>query len=326
MTRTPKLLPLLAVCSVLCMTAPCIAAATSGEVFLREVVLDKANITLGDLFPNVGDKAGMVVAAVPAPGQKTVYDVTALNQIAHSNDLEWKPQSTYERVVVSQASQSVTPSMIKELVAAELVKKAPSKDMDVVLDNQSLEVFRAKNEALSYHLTELKYDPLKSRFETNLVVDKAGSTDADVVKVTGRAILTVQVAMLTHSVAPGDIISERDIEWTRVPVDKAGVDAVTQGSRIANSESRRSLNAGAVLRMQDLRGARLVTKGTLITISVETANMTLNAQGRAMSDGALGDTVQVINTQSNRAIDAVVVGSGKVSVTPHELSAKMAAK
>lgn len=322
MTSAKKLLLLLLAASfTVSMAAPCDAATTRGEVLLQG-----SNVTLGDLFLNAGDKAGMIVAAAPAPGQKTTYDVTALNQIARSNGFDWKPENTYERVVVTRDSNSLNAAKIKELVSAEIAKVVPSKDLDIALDNQTLEVYRAKDEPLSYHFSEVKYDPIKSRFETNLIVDKAGSNDADVIKVTGRAMLMVQVAILNHGVAAGDMIGEHDVEWSRVAVDKAGADAVTESARLVNTESRRTMAAGSVLRIRDLRGAKMVSKGSIVTIAVETANMNLSTQGRAMADGAIGDTIQVINTQSNRAVDAVVIGSGKVSVTPRELVNKVAAK
>ncbi|MDX1922769.1 MAG: flagellar basal body P-ring formation chaperone FlgA [Alphaproteobacteria bacterium] len=321
MTSAKKLLLLLAASWAVSMAAPCLAATTRGEV-----LLEGSNVTLGDLFINAGDKAGMIVAQAPAPGMKTSYDVTALNQIARSNGFDWKPENTYERVVVTRDSNSLNSTKIKELVTAEIAKVVPSKDLDIALDNQSIEIHRAKSEPLSYHFSEIKYDPIKSRFETNLIVDRAGSPDAEVIKLSGRAMLMVQVAILNRSVTTGDVITEHDVEWSRVAVDKAGADAVTDPSRLVNAESRRALNVGSVLRMRDLRGAKMVLKGAIITIAVETPNMTLSTQGRAMADGAMGDTIQVINTQSNRAVDAVVVGSGKVSVTPRELLSKVAAK
>lgn len=321
MTRAQKLLLLLAASFSACMAAPCDAATTRGEV-----LLGGTNITLGDVFLNAGDKAGMIVGQTPAPGQKLILDVTALNQMARSSGFDWKPENNYERVVVIRDSNSLNAAKIKELVTAELSKVAPNKDLDVALDNQTLEIHRAKDEPLSYHFTEVKYDPIKSRFETNLLVDKAGSSDADVIKVSGRAMMMVQVAILNHNVAAGDVISERDVDWSRAPADKVGSDAVTDATRLANSESRRSLNAGSVLHMHDLRGAKMVTKGSIITIAVETPYMTLNTQGRAMADGAMGDTIQVINTQSNRSVDAVVVASGKVSVSPVSTSNKVAVR
>ncbi len=321
MTSAKRLLLLLAASFTVSMAAPCIAATTRGEV-----LLEGSHITLGDIFLNAGDKAGMIVGEAPAPGQKLNLDVTALNQIARTNGFEWKPDSNYERVTVIRDSNSLNAAKIKELVVAELTRIAPGKDLDVALDNQTLEIHRAKNEPLSYHFSEVKYDPIKSRFETSLIVDKAGSSNADVVKVSGRAMMMVQVAILNHNVATGDVLTERDIEWSRAAADKVGTDAVTDASRLASTESRRSLNAGSVLHMHDLRGAKLVTKGSIITIAVETPYMTLNTQGRAAADGALGDTIQVINTQSNRSIDAVVVASGKVSVSPSSGTSKVAVK
>lgn len=320
-TSAKKLLLLLAASFTVGMAAPCVAATTRGEI-----LLEGSNITLGDIFMNAGEKAGMIVGQAPAPGQKLVMDVTALNQIARSNGFDWKPENNYERMTVIRDSNSLNAKKIKELVAVELAKVAPHKDLDIALDNQTLEIHRAKNEPLTYHFAEVKYDPIKNRFETSLIVDKTGSSDADIINISGRAMMMVQVAILTHNVTTGDALSERDIEWTRVAVDKAGSNAVTDASRLANSESRRNLNAGNVLRMNDLRGAKLVTKGSIITIAVETPLMTLNTQGRAMADGAMGDTIQVMNTQSNRSVDAVVVASGKVSVSPAPSSNKVAVK
>ncbi len=44
--------------------------------------------------------------------------------------------------------------------------------------------------------------------------------------------------------------------------------------------------------------------------------MTLTAQGRALEDGGAGDTVRVVNTQSNTVVQAVVTGANRVSVLP----------
>ena len=43
--------------------------------------------------------------------------------------------------------------------------------------------------------------------------------------------------------------------------------------------------------------------------------ITLTAQGRALENGTVGDTIQVVNTQSSRTIDARVEGTGVVRVT-----------
>ena len=48
--------------------------------------------------------------------------------------------------------------------------------------------------------------------------------------------------------------------------------------------------------------------------------MTLIARVKAAEDGAKGQTIRVLNTRSNRTVEGVVVGPGRV-VVPHADSA-----
>jgi flagella basal body P-ring formation protein FlgA len=57
-----------------------------------------------------------------------------------------------------------------------------------------------------------------------------------------------------------------------------------------------------------------VGKNSSVSMVFETQNMTLIARGRALQDGAVGDTIRVLNTQSNRTIDAVVAAPGLVRI------------
>ena len=66
------------------------------------------------------------------------------------------------------------------------------------------------------------------------------------------------------------------------------------------------------VRERDVIPPRLVVRGTLVTMKIETPFMTVTAQGRALQDGKLGDVVRVINTQSNRTIEGTVEAAGVV--------------
>jgi flagella basal body P-ring formation protein FlgA len=47
---------------------------------------------------------------------------------------------------------------------------------------------------------------------------------------------------------------------------------------------------------------------------IETPNILITAQGKAQQDGAEGETVRVINTQSNRLVEGIVVAPGVVEI------------
>jgi len=49
-------------------------------------------------------------------------------------------------------------------------------------------------------------------------------------------------------------------------------------------------------------------------MKIETPYITVTAQGKAQQDGAEGETVRVINTQSNRVVEGVVTGPGTIEI------------
>jgi flagella basal body P-ring formation protein FlgA len=88
------------------------------------------------------------------------------------------------------------------------------------------------------------------------------------------------------------------------------------------------LNAVQVVRPGGMRatlppsaGARSVAdaairRGEPVTLVYEAHGMSLSMRVRALEDGAVGQSVRVLNTASNRTIDAVVTGPGAARATP----------
>jgi flagella basal body P-ring formation protein FlgA len=306
--RFKKLLYLLAAVLLVCMAAPCSAGSTRGEVFL-----DSDTITVGDVFDGVGEAAAKPIGLAPEAGKKIAFDVSALTQIAKTNKIDWTPKSNYERVTITRASQSIKAAMVKDMVMEQIASIEEKKDFDIALDNQSLEIHLPTNVKMAYHLADLKHDKVARRFTASLIVESDGQ-QARIVPVSGRAMPMIEVAMLREATQGGTVLGDSDIEWTRMPMDKAGADAITNKSQLQGTQTHHAMNAQTVVRMRDLIKERMVAKGALVMMHVDTPTMSLTAQGRALGDGAMGDTIRVTNVQSNRTIDAVITGREKVSV------------
>ena len=65
----------------------------------------------------------------------------------------------------------------------------------------------------------------------------------------------------------------------------------------------------------DVAAPQVVKKGDTVTVTLKTNALNLTMQGRALQNGAEGDTVRIINTASNRTVDAIVTGPQTVTVT-----------
>jgi len=59
---------------------------------------------------------------------------------------------------------------------------------------------------------------------------------------------------------------------------------------------------------------KLVARGKLVTLLIETPFMNLSAQGKALQDGSAGDVVRVLNLQSDRVIEGIAESDGVVRV------------
>jgi flagella basal body P-ring formation protein FlgA len=78
--------------------------------------------------------------------------------------------------------------------------------------------------------------------------------------------------------------------------------------------AKRPLKAGQILRQSDVAVSPVIHKNDLIRLVVKTGQMTLSVQGKAMQDAAIGQTVRVMNVNSNRQLTGTVIDAGTVAI------------
>jgi flagella basal body P-ring formation protein FlgA len=124
----------------------------------------------------------------------------------------------------------------------------------------------------------------------------------------------VDVAVLRNDVARGAVIAEGDVEYKAIPQMRANASIVRAITDVAGMEARRALRAGELIRTNDLKRPTLVAKGSTVTMLFEAPGMRLSAVGRALTEGAEGDTITILNPTSYRKVEAVVIKAGTVRV------------
>lgn len=120
----------------------------------------------------------------------------------------------------------------------------------------------------------------------------------------------VDVAVLVHPVARGDILGRDDIATEQRAV---GGLVVTPKAAIGQ-EAARDLPAGTALGRSDLIAPRVVKRGASVTLWVRQPGLLISTEGRALASGAQGDNIRVFSLSTNRTLDAVVEGPGAVRV------------
>ncbi|PWC33171.1 flagellar basal body P-ring formation chaperone FlgA [Azospirillum sp. TSO35-2] len=183
--------------------------------------------------------------------------------------------------------------------------------LQMELDSRAVEL-RAPQGAGGLTVENLYYSPVQGRFAAEVVV--TGTQPAVRLPVSGRAFGVVQIPVLTRRVIPGDVIGPGDVDWQDVRADQTTSDTAATDAQLIGMTPKRGVSTNQPVRLRDLQSPRMVDKGAMVTITLTTPAMSLTTQGKALQDGGRGDVIRVVNTQSNRVVEATVAGPNVVAV------------
>lgn len=271
-------------------------------------------VRLGDLFENTGKKARIPVAYSPKPGRTSILDADRLAEIAYINRLAWRPSGPFERIIVSRASQTIDSATIINEVRAKLTDLGMDGDLWVTLDYRNLTVHLPINVVATIALKDFRFDKRTHRFTATLLAP--ADTPLVMRGISGLVDKVVMIPMLRRRIAANEVIRKDDIESIRVRERRLRIDTVTNPDDVIGKAPRRLLRPGRMIRRSDLRMPILIPRGSMVTMQFKTAMMTLSSLGRALENGAKGATIKVMNTQSKKPVDAMVIGPGLVAVAP----------
>ncbi|MFZ5616009.1 MAG: flagellar basal body P-ring formation chaperone FlgA [Pseudomonadota bacterium] len=111
-----------------------------------------------------------------------------------------------------------------------------------------------------------------------------------------------------RNVPPGAILAEQDLRIV------GGDDASIIFAAVVGKETKRLIPEGAGVRESDVRAPTLVARNGLVRMEFTKGPLMMSTEGRALSGGAAGEIVKVMNIRSKTVVSAIVVAPGKVLV------------
>lgn len=91
------------------VTLPSLSWADGPVQLRQEVTVSSGRVTLGDLFADAGEAAGIVVGRVQ-PGQSAMLDATQVQLIARSNGVNWGNPAGLRRIAVQSSASGPAPA------------------------------------------------------------------------------------------------------------------------------------------------------------------------------------------------------------------------
>ncbi len=130
---------------------------------------------------------------------------------------------------------------------------------------------------------------------------------------TGTVVETVDAITVEHPVERGGVLRASDLTVLRRPKTEASAVLTNMGGAVGLA-ARHQLLPGQMLSGADLMKPEVIQRGDFVTIVYQAPGVTLTLRGLAQEAGAVGDTINVLNTESKHAMQAIVAGPGRVMV------------
>ncbi len=287
----------------------------SSTLTLRDrIMVDGDVVRLADLFQEPLSDGDIAVAQAPKAGQTLSLDARFLQQVARAYRLNWKPSSKYQKIMIGRMSQRVTAPMVRDAIATAVQERMGStSDLDIALDGGDLELDLPTDVENSVAVSAINFDAMSNRFAAILVAPADGPPVIQR-NVFGTVYEMAQVPVPKRLISAGEVIVGDDLEWQAVHLARLSGNSLTDADQLVGRMAKRPLKAGQLLRQSDVAVSPAIRKNDLIRLVVKSGQMTLTVQGKALQDAALGQTIRVVNINSNRQLSGTVVDAGTVAI------------
>lgn len=289
------------------------AMAASAVILKQDTFLSDNVVTVGDVFENAGEFADHVLAPAPAAGDTMVLGAYDLGRIASAFNLDWQPMPGMNQIVLQRAVSEVEKSEIARMVEAAVKEKMGSDNLDVSIDSVIPRMIMDGTDAPEITIKSTLIDTINNKFDVRLAI-KGANNSRENLDLNGSVYRTTDIPVLTANYKNGDVIRAGDIKMVNIRQDNINQSIALKADDLIGMTPRRSLTSDKPVRMADLERPEMVAKGQAITMVLQNGPMTLTAKGKAMESGAKGDIIRVLNTESNRTIEAVVSAPQRVTI------------
>jgi len=219
-------------------------------------------------------------------------------------------------VVVTRLSRAMTAKDITDRIARALSGQyglGDAQNLAVILDRDVRILHVEPTVGGDIVVSRMNVDPRTGRFDIALELPGSTLSRRAGLRFTGTVTETVEAAMLTRSLRIGEIIKASDVTMGRRPKTELRGEGMGP-DQVIGIAAKIALRNGQALRTDDLIKPQIVQRNEAVTIYYEVPGIMLTVRGKAVEGGAMGDVVGVLNIQSNRTVQATVIGPGRVTI------------
>jgi len=277
-----------------------------------ETVITGDYIKLGDIFDGTKN-ADYVLGPAPAPGKDMILNARTLYKIASALDVEWTPSDSAQQIILRRDAVVIPQENVTSALEEKLRDSGITEKFSVSYLAAPSDIYLPGGTEEGLEITSFSFDPQKDNFSAVIVAPSAEDPKKRI-SVSGRIERLIPVPVLKNTLKSGDIIGAMDIDWIDLPQNRIANGTILNEKDIINMTPRRTAASGKPINANDLENPKMVDRGDSVTLIFQTGPMVLTAKGKALQAGAIGDTVRVSNSDSNKNLQGVITAHREVTI------------
>jgi flagellar basal body P-ring formation protein FlgA len=292
------------------------AAAQDAVPVLRPSVTVTSDVVrIGDLIDNAGAVADVPIFRSPDLGTRGAVATDRIVDAIRPHHLIDIDTRGLAEVMVMRASRTITATDISTRIAQALAGHlglGEARNISVYFDRDVRDLHVEPDATGELQVLNLTYDPRSTRFDVTFDLASSPTLHRQPAHFTGTALETISAIAVTRPVDRGEILKESDLTVLRRPKSEANV--LTAMSAVVGLAARHDLHPDQPLHSADVMKPEIIARNDTVTIVYQAPGITLTLRGQAQEAGALGDTIKVLNVESKRPVEGVIIGPGRVAV------------
>ena len=284
-------------------------------VLREKISVQDEVVTLGDLFEYSGPYKNVPVFRSPNLGTDGVISSERVQVAAKSHGLIWLNPGAVDKIIVRRPSRKLSLQEIKSMLAKKIAKENKIDNLEnltIKFNTGSQDIHVSTTNTSPFIIENLNYNPQTGSFSLKIATEEpTGSIVRGNFR--GFAQETAEVLRTIKTLNIGQKITTSSLKKVRIPTNRLRPDYIRSITNALGKVPKYRLAANQILKKQDIQTPKIIKPNDLVDIKYEQPGISLRAEGRSLGSGALGDTISVLNTQSNRKIQAIVIAPGIVS-------------
>ena len=284
-------------------------------------------VRVGDLIDNAGSAALIPVYRSPDLGTTGALPVAQVLGVLRAKQVIGVMTGDIKEVQVTRLARTLANKDLENAVASSLERRfglGDAANITVTFDRGVADMRLDASNTGALLPVATRYDARSGRFDIAFEINNDNNPTPTKLRLTGNAIETVEVAVLTRDIDRADLLKSSDVSMERRPKAEVTGEAASR-DRTVGMQLRRPMRAGTPIRVADIVKPDFVQRDQNVTVIYQVPGIYLTTRGKAIESGAEGDTVSVVNLQTKRTLTGTVTGRGQITVMGASQSTPMPA-